>query len=169
MRKLFFTIGLMLALGGLAGCGFTPMYATNAEGQGLPADFASVRIAPIPDRTGQVVWNHLLDRLNPNGEPSGADYLLNVSLSEKTLGYGFRSDAAVTRESYTLEAAFQLLDQKTGEVAFEDTQRAVQSYDIVQSDFANFSAREDAKARTAEELANLIALKLGLYFKSGAN
>lgn len=160
---------LMMMLGALAGCGFTPMYAEKAGGEGLSAELASVQVAPIPDRIGQVVWNHLLDRLNPNGEPAAADYRLAVTLSEKTLGYGFRSDAAVTRESYTLEAAYQLTDQRTGEVAYQDTQRSVISYDLVQSDFANFSAREDAKARTAEELANLIALRLGLYFKSKTN
>ncbi|HXV73374.1 MAG TPA: LPS assembly lipoprotein LptE, partial [Sphingomonadales bacterium] len=150
----------------LSACGFTPMYATSGAGEGLAADFAAVKVAPIPERIGQMVWNHLLDRLNPEGEPGAADYELHVALTEKTLGYGFRSDAAVTRESYTLEGAFQLLDRKTGAAVFEGTQRSAISYDIVQSDFANASARQDAKARTAEELANLITLRLGLYFKA---
>ena len=169
MTKIFPAVLLSLALGAIGGCGFTPMYASNPKGEGVVADFAGVKVAPIPERIGQVVWNHLLDRLNPSGEPGTPDFLLKVSLAENTLGYGFRSDAAVTRESYTLEGTFQLVDQKTGEVAFEDTQRSVQSFDLVQSDFANYSARQDAKARTAEELANLIALRLGLYFKSDAN
>jgi len=169
MRKIFPVVFLFFGPGALAGCGFTPMYATNNEGAGVSANFAAVKVASIPDRIGQVVWNHLLDRLNPEGEPAAADYVLNVALSEKTVGYGFRSDAAVTRESYTLEGAFRLVDPASGAVAFEETQRSVVSYDLVQSDFANYSAREDAKARTAEELANLIALRLGLFFKSGEN
>lgn len=156
-----FTLGLLVA-----GCGFTPLYAENPSGEGLVADFEGVYIAPIPDRIGQQVRNHLLDRINPMGEPSGADYTLRVTLEPSVEGFGFRSDESITRESLTLTAYYQLVDQRNGNVVLEDQVRAIQAYDVVQSDFANFSAQQDAEARTTLQVAELLTARLGLFFKS---
>lgn len=156
----------MLALFILSGCGFTPMYAENQAGDGLSETFSKVAIAPIADRIGQVVQNHLQDRMNPYGQPAAPDYLLRVTLNQALEGYGFRSDDSVTRESLTLTATYQLVDQKSGEVVLSDEVRAIQAYDVVQSDFANFSTRQDAEARTALQIAELLTARLGLYFKS---
>jgi LPS-assembly lipoprotein len=150
----------------LSACGFKPMYAEHTGGEGLNGEFSNVAIAPIEDRIGQVVRNHLLDRINPYGEPSAPDYFFRVSLDKTLEGYGFRSDESVTRESLTLTASYQLVEQKSGKVVLEDEVRAIQAYDIVQSDFANFSAEQDAEERTAERIAEMLTARLGLYFKS---
>jgi LPS-assembly lipoprotein len=157
---------LTFALLTLSACGFTPMYAENSAGEGVPEDFASISIAPIQDRIGQVVRNHLLDRINPYGQPAVPQYVLRVSLQESVEGFGFRSDEAVTRESFTLTAVYQLVEQSSGDVVLQDELRAVQAYDVVQSDFANFSTQQDAEARTAQQVADLLTARLGLYFKS---
>lgn len=146
------------------GCGFTPMYAAKDSDVDLLAAFEKIRVSPIPERVGQMLWNNLIDRLNPRGEPSIADYELRISLEEKALGFGFRSDAAVTRESYTLEANIKLFSNANNAVVYENKQQSVISYDIVQSDFANYNTRLDAKSRAAEELAKLIAIRLAFYF-----
>lgn len=160
------SIAALLALALLGACGFQPMYATPSSGQSLDSSFGAIEIAPIPERIGQMVHNHLLDRINPYGAPDAPDYLLRVALEETIEGFGFRSDEAITRESFTLEGDIQLLDAETGNVVLEETLRSVHTYDIVQSDFANYSAREDAKARTAEELSSQITIRLALYLKS---
>lgn len=165
MRRAF-AIAALLALAVLGACGFRPMYATSSSGHSLDSSLGAIEIAPIPERIGQVVHNHLLDRINPYGAPAAPDYLLKVALEETTEGFGFRSDESITRESFTLEGDIQLVDAATGEVVLEDTLRSVHTYDIVQSDFANFSAREDARARTAEELSSQITIRLALYLKS---
>ena len=90
----------------------------------------------------------------------------NVTLDQALEGYGFRTDESVTRESLTLTASYQLVDQKTGDVVLQDEVRAIQAYDVVQSDFANFSTQQDAEARTALQIAELLTARLGLYFKS---
>ncbi len=150
----------------LSGCGFKPMYGENSAGEGLTQDFSTVAIAQIDDRIGQIVRNHLLDRMNPYGEPSAPDYLLQIALDKALEGYGFRSDESVTRESLTLTAVYRLVDQASGKVVLEDEVRAIQAYDVVQSDFANFSAQQDAEARTAERIAEMLAARIGLFFKS---
>lgn len=159
-------LALLTSLFILSGCGFTPMYAENQSGEGLSEEFSNVAIAPIDDRIGQVVQNHLRDRINPRGAPAAPDYLLRVTLNQAQEGFGFRTDESVTRESLTLTATYQLVDQKTGDVVLQDEVRAIQAYDVVQSDFANFSTQQDAEARTALQIAELVTARLGLYFKS---
>lgn len=157
---------LMITLFILSGCGFTPMYGENRAGDGLSETFSNVAIAPINDRIGQIVQNHLRDRMNPYGSPAAPDYILRVTLNQALEGYGFRTDESVTRESLTLTATYQLVDQKTGDVVLQDEVRAIQAYDMIQSDFANFSTQQDAEARTALQIAELLTARLGLYFKS---
>ena len=166
MKRFLTFSGLFLGLLLLAACGFKPMYMEGGADPALTETFAGVKIAHIPDRIGQVVQNHLLDRINPYGAPAAPDYLLQIQLVKATEGFGFRSDESITRESMTLEAAYILTDQKTGKVVLEDLVRAVHTYDVVQSDFANFSAQEDAEARTALQVSELITAKLGMFFKS---
>jgi len=166
MTKLKLIFALMAAAWLLAGCGFKPMYANSSTSPAVQDAFATIEIGIIQDRIGQQVRNHLQDSLNPYGTPDAAQYLLAVVLDERIEGYGFRSDEAVTRESFTLMADFQLIDQKTGDVVFEDSLSSIHTYDVVQSDFANFSAQEDARDRTAERVSELITLRLGVFFKS---
>ena len=41
---------------------------------------AAIRIEPIADRSGQVLYNALRDGLNPLGRPSSPDYRLRIAL-----------------------------------------------------------------------------------------
>ena len=166
MIRYFKILALLLGMFALGGCGFTPMYAKNGTGTALQETFSGVGVAPIPDRLGQVVRNHLLDRINPYGTAASPDYMLQVALTEENEGFGFRSDEAITRNRYILEANFQLIDVISGNVVFEDMVRSVHTYDVVQSDFANFSASEDAETRTALQVSELVTARLGLFFKS---
>ena len=74
----FFRPAVAAALISLAACGFRPLHAPGAGAE--PEVLAGIEIAHIPDRLGQVVRNHLLDRLTPRGAPAAATYRLAVSL-----------------------------------------------------------------------------------------
>ncbi len=150
----------------LAGCGFTPMYATSGDGTGLADQFSMVQVAPIPDRVGQVVQNGLMDRLNPYGPPDAPLYRLEVTLAEAVEGFGFRPDEAITRENLRLDATYRLVRTEDAKLVLEGNVHSNLAYDIVQSDFANFSAKQDAQRRTAEQVINIIVVRLGLYLKS---
>lgn len=158
-------LGLSLALV-LAGCGFTPMYAASDNGTGLADQFSTVQVAPIPNRVGQVVRNGLMDRLNPHGPPGAPLYRLEVTLAEAVEGFGFRPDEAITRENLRLDATYRLVRTADEELLLEGNAHSNLAYDIVQSDFANFSAKQDAQRRTAEQVINIIVVRLGLYLKS---
>lgn len=156
----------MLAALLLAGCGFTPMYATPRDGGGLVEKFSVVEVAPIADRVGQVVRNGLMDRLTPDGPPGAPLYRLEVTLGETREGFGFRPDEAITRENLRLDATYRLVRTIDQENVLEGSARSNLAYDIVQSDFANFSARQDAERRTAEQVINIIVVRLGLFLQN---
>lgn len=159
------SLGIVLALA-LGGCGFAPMYASNPDGTGLVEQFSAVQVAPIVDRVGQVVRNGLIDRLNPRGPPGAPLYRLEVTLDEGIEGFGFRPDEAITRENLRLNAVYRLIRIEGAELVLEGSAHSNLAYDIVQSDFANFSAKQDARRRTAEQVINIIVVRLGLFLQS---
>ncbi|NVJ99297.1 MAG: hypothetical protein HWE25_14170 [Alphaproteobacteria bacterium] len=122
---------------------------------------AGVEVAPIPDRLGQIMHNHLLDRLNVAGR---ADYRLTVALDQSTQGYGIRPDAAATQEQLTLVATVTFTKLDGEEVIFTEDMRARTAYDLVLSDFASVQQREDSARRLVLELAERIHRRLALYF-----
>lgn len=150
----------------VAGCGFTPMYAVPEEGGGLVEKFSAIQVEPIADRVGQVVRNGLMDRLTPAGPPGAPLYRLQVTLGEIREGFGFRPDEAITRENLRLNATYRLVRTADDKLVLQGSARSNLAYDIVQSDFANFSARQDARRRTAEQVVNIIVVRLGLFLQS---
>jgi LPS-assembly lipoprotein len=85
---LFAGIGLTAIL---SGCGFKPLYGT-AGGRDIPAELAKVEILPISDRSGQILRNGLIDKMNPGGRPTGAKYKLLVTFKIHKHNLGIRKD-----------------------------------------------------------------------------
>jgi len=156
MRALAF-ISLLL----LGACGFKPLYEAGGSSKQMQAELAAIDVAPIADRIGQIMRNRLLDRLNASATQK---YELSVVLTQSTEGYGVRPDTATTQEQLTLVAAVKLtaLDDET--VLFEEEMRARTSYDLVLSDFATLTQREDSARRLVLELAERIHRRLALQF-----
>ena len=150
-----------LALAPVA-CGFQPLYGEREHGLETLAALAAVRIAPIPDRIGQVVRNHLLDRLTPRGAPAAARYRLTVTLRKAKEGLAFQQDESVTRFDVTLTAAYELSDIASGDTLAKGSARSIASYNVVRSDFANTAAERDAELRLAREVSEEIALRLAV-------
>lgn len=155
-------VGLSLAL---CGCGFTPLYGRPESGTNVPAEFAAVSIDDIEGRVGLEVRNNLIEILNPAGEPARPNYRLVVTLTELRQGLLVRSDASVTRYNYRLSAKYELRDATTGQVKQQGEARAIAAYNVVESQFATYSAEKDAESRAARELAQEIRLRLGTALK----
>ncbi len=122
---------------------------------------ASIEVAPIADRLGQQMRNRLLDRLASGGTP---DYRLEVTLDQSSEGYGIRPDAAATQERLTVTAHIRLVSL-VGEEApvFDEVMHSSTSYDLVLSDYAILSRREDSARRLVVELAERIHRRLALH------
>lgn len=161
-------IGLTLALS-LSACGFKPMYAEGPSNTVISQELSSIAIAPIPERLGQQIHNGLMDQLNPYGAPSAPQFMLVVSLDENLQGFGFRHDESITRQNFRLNAHYRLLNADTQAVMTEGEVTSNMAFDVVQSDFANHTAFEDARNRTADQIIATLVLRLGSFFHSQPN
>ncbi len=139
------------------GCGFRPLH--GQDGGGTRETLAAVEIALIEDRTGQILHNLLLDRLNPGGPPARSRYLLSVSLVESVRNLAIRKDETATRANMTITATFSLEHIGRGE-AYHGRAVSTNSYNILQSDFATLSAEKNARDRALRVLAEEIRARV---------
>lgn len=160
-RLLIAPLALSLTLG-LAACGFHPLYG-DYKSSVPAADFASVYIAPISDRSGQQLRNFLIQRLNFSGQPQRPLYTLTISLSLRGSGLALARDNTTTRASLTGTANYTITDTATGKVIGRGVSRSTDSYDVLVSDFATLSARDDAQTRVLRELSNDLQTRLAVF------
>jgi LPS-assembly lipoprotein len=163
----------LLLLGALllAGCGFRPLYGERGVGQSAVAQFAQVRIQPIADRTGQLLYNKLRDRMNPRGKPGDPVYVLQITLRERQERLLVETDETASRINLILRANYQLKLIGTGAVLNEGVSQTVISYDVLGSDFqfATLSSESDVRDRATEQLSEDISTRLAIYFSSLAS
>lgn len=154
------TLILCFAASLLSACGFTPLYS-GSEGQGLQADLAAISITPEKSRQHQLLRRHLTDRMNANG----SRYSLTVKLSQESLRYGIKQDASATQEKLTMTAAITLIGDAGPDAPLmtESFSRSL-SYDLVQSDYATLTKREDSEKRLIKALADDIHRAVSVYF-----
>jgi LPS-assembly lipoprotein len=159
----------LIALLGLAACGFQPVYApveAPGGGRAAPAVLAlgEISIAPMPDRVGQLVRNNLLERFGPLDQGRAPRYSLEIALEEEREGLAFERDESVTRYNYRLNAVYRLIDLRTGEVLHTARSRSISAFNVVESEFATVVAAQDAVARVAREISTDIEAQLAVFF-----
>ncbi len=159
-------LSVLLGGGGLlaAGCGFKPLYGTSGTGEGASLEMASVKVAPIPDRIGQVLRNELTDRLTAGVGPQPTRYELAVFLEERSSPVQIQTSDTITRYNLRLVADFSLIDLASGDVVFQNHARGVGSYDVVTSEFSTLVAEQETAKAAARELSKTISSLLALYF-----
>jgi LPS-assembly lipoprotein len=159
-------LGLLL----LAGCGFQPLYAER--GEATAADqLAAVRIQPMPNRSGQILYHALRDGLNPLGRPASPDYLLRVELDETSEELALRTDETATRFNLTLTAAFALVPIDGKKPVLEGVSRTTTAYNVLASPYATLTSSGDARARALDDIAREIRQRLAIFLtrRAGAN
>jgi LPS-assembly lipoprotein len=142
----------------LAGCGFTPLYATPDLGSGL----AAVEVTTPEGRAGALLREQLDDALGRRAGLAPA-YRLDVALSELRYPRGVRVDNVATRYEYVLTAAYTLSPATAGEPLMTGKVRVELSYDSADQPYASVIAQQDAQARAAQEAARRIHLELAAF------
>jgi hypothetical protein len=61
---------------------------------------------------------------------------------------------------------FSLIDINSDRTVMDGTARAVVTYDLVQSDFSNKTARETSLTRLAEEATNQVVTRVGTFLSN---
>lgn len=166
------TLGLLAAIvpAVASGCGFRPLYAKREGRDAAKVDLARTKLRvvrasrPKYDRLGQILHNNLIDRINPSGQPREPLYSLAVKISVHRSGSGLQITEEATRARLTVNASFSLSDVATGKTMMDGKERSINSYNILDSEFATLSAEQDAGKRAVREIADSIKVRLALYF-----
>lgn len=154
----------LAALGTLAACGFKPVYGDRGLGVRTSEAMGLVEVAPISGGlVATLVRNNLLDRINPNGEPSAPRHRLEVTLTPVLSGLLVQPDASTTRYNYTILGRYKLIDMVTGEVALEGGVRGEAGYNVVESEYATLIAKQNAERRAALAISEDLTLRVSLF------
>jgi LPS-assembly lipoprotein len=156
---------------GLAGCGFQPLYgsnATTASGAKLSETMASVDITPIPGRVGQKVRNELIFANTGGGYGAAPKYKLNIALRERVINQLVQITGDARGEVYELEARYKLIDNSNGQVLHIGSAVSRAPYTRYQEIFANVRARYDAENRAARTVSDSIKTQVAAFLASSA-
>lgn len=153
-----------MASGFAASCGYSPVYGPRSTSQ-VAAGLGGVRVGQIKDRTGQILRNNLLDRLNPKGQPASPEYHLSVVISESIRNLGVQRDETTTRSDLTVSARFQLVQLGIKEPVMQGVSTSTNGFNRVNTHYATVVAARDARKRAASEIADDITNRLAAYLK----
>ena len=106
-RRRFVASSAAVSLVALTGCGWAPLYADRETGP-ADAELAAVKVAPIPERAGQILALGLRQWLNPTGAPVPSRYLLRTVLTISRLDLGILTFGLGTRARLDVIATFTL-------------------------------------------------------------
>ena len=148
----------------VTGCEVRPLYGERRDtGRSTADEIAQVEIKALPDRTGQQFNNLLRDRLNPRGLPAEPLYVLEIRLSETISELALRRDETATRANLKLRADYQLRRKDDKRVVLNGFAQSVNSYNILESQFATQIAEQNARERGLRELSDDIRARLAVY------
>lgn len=136
----------------LAGCGFTPLYATPGVAGGLSGVAVD---APAHSRTGYLVRQKLDDELGRDkGQP--ATYRLALTIDEHRYPRGVRVNNVANRYEIQLSVGYVLSEAATGRVLLTGAAPAIVSYDSADAPYAGVAAEQDGAERAADQAALVI-------------
>lgn len=148
----------------LAACGFHPLYEGGRKGEAA-TELAAVKIEPIADRSGQILRNHLLDLLNPYGQPAQPQYILKVILSEGASGLAVRKSEFATRANLQISAQYRLQESRSREVLYTGTTTITGGYNILSSEVSTLASEQDVRERVIGQIAEDLQTRLSAYFR----
>jgi LPS-assembly lipoprotein len=147
----------------LAGCGFEPLYGERDQAVATENLLNRVTVPPIENRVGQLARIELTNRLTPTRPAPTPLFTLNVKLNESKTSLAVEKDSSATRANLTISATFELLRNSDSAKLTSGYVRSVNSYDILQSDFATLAAERNARRRGAKDVADGIVDRLAIY------
>ena len=158
----FLCAGLVSVL--LAGCGFQPLYYRDGVRSSIKEDLASIYVRPISDRIGQELRTELNDVLSPSRASVPDKWELDIKLQEATQKIALESTTFSTRANLIVTATISLVPKLEGETR-KATIKAISSYNLVDSEYANVIAERDARSRAVVNLSSDIRRTLALWLR----
>lgn len=153
----FLKIVLLLAF---TSCGFSPMYRDYS------APLPPIEVAPISERTGQLLRQNLQRQLDFGAASESARYILSVELEESSGGVAIAKDATETFVRLTFLAIYKLEEIGVEKPLLRDRARATAGYTVATSDYANLIAADDARNKAIRQLTDSISRSVRLKMES---
>ncbi len=167
-NRKFWPLAGLLALGG---CGFTPLYGSDDAAPSVQSRLEEVKIANIPERTGQLLHEALEAQMQTEGAPTNQLYVLNVTYNLAEAGAGEQQDTSITRVRFYGTATWSLSPigapkqpLASGQASTEDALNVID-----QQYFAQTLETSTVNKQVAQELAGQIAQQVAVYFKTHPN
>jgi LPS-assembly lipoprotein len=148
----------------LSACGFEPLLGQFPASAGR-ANLSEIRVETIPDRSGQLLRNHLVDAF---GSKLPSRYTLTIQLREPRQILAVRRDDVISRSGYTATASFSLAEVG-GKSIFAGTSTYTTDYEIANSEFATIASRDNARDRTLELVSADIRAQIAVFFRNRAD
>ena len=120
-----------------------------------------IEIAAIPDRSGFLVRQALVDRFGTRS--ADLRYRLEVELDDQIVAFGVRGDNSAARERRTWRARYRLVDSATNAVLVDATAASDAGIDRVSSNYAVVAAETTALERLSTEIAQQIAARIARF------
>ena len=162
----------VLAVLCLGGCGFTPLYGTSQKA-GAAAEtqvqerLLKTEIGRISGRQGQILRNLIVDRVHPESPAHDAEYILRIdSVTDEKTELGIKPSGEATRRRIRLDADMRLVRRETDQVVLSRNLRAFAIHNVLGSQFATRTAREEAVRQALQEMADQALREIVLYFRS---
>lgn len=155
---------LLLVASALGGCGFRPLYAPRAPRDWDP-DLAAIAVAPIPNRSGQILALALRENLNPGGASVATRWRLSTTLTVGRSDLGIQRNATATSSEITVSASYVVVDAGNGKQVYSSTSRAVGDFNQFNDAYATQVAADDAQDRALHEIADEMAMRMALFVR----
>lgn len=148
----------------LSACGFHPVYGTHSGANGpVTEQMNQVAIDPIPERTGQMLRNNLIDNMYGKGRPAQPAYHLAVKLQISEEDLGLLTNATAALAAVHVYADYTLADSN-GKILANGKMHSTASYDKLTSEYSTLAAHDSAVERTIREISEQLTARVSLYF-----
>lgn len=134
----------------------------------VASELASVKVAYIDNRSGQVLRNDLINTLTPGGEPSRPKYTLTIRIEEPFQNLAFQRNNSVSFVGYTVNAYWSLVDAK-GVAVYSSASSSSQNYAITNSQYASAVSAQNTRDLIMLDISQDIRNKLAQYLLSQHN
>jgi len=160
------SVGLVLLVLVVGGCGFQPLYADRGEQDAeIAQELAAIDVAPIDDPLGVELRNQILGNLAPSSNDIPSRYRLAIQLSRNKIPLITEEDSQISRFDLVLTVSYELTAKETGTVLAGGSVTSATSYNIVEAaDFASLVAEQSAGKQAAREASREIVTRISLYF-----
>ena len=154
------TLGVLATAGALslAGCGFTPLYATP----GLSSGLSAIEVVAPQGRVAFLMRQDLDDALGRD-KAAAPQWRLDLDVTQARDPRGLRLDNVADRYALTVTVDYTLTSVATGKTVHAGHITSQVSYDAADAPYAGIAARQNTQEKVASDAARRIEVDLAAW------